>query len=301
MDKSVILIDGGMGQELVRRSGKAPTPLWSARIMLDNPDLVEGLHIDFIQAGAKVIALNNYTATPARLKRDADISLFEPIHNAAIKTAQSARQKAGIQDVKIAGCLPPIVASYKPELAPCDAECFKQYEQLVDIQKDGIDLMFCETISTIREGVAAVKAAREAGLQTVISFTVDDGNPENLRSGESLADAIKAVQPFGISAVTINCSMPESVSKAMPLLAGSFPKVGGYANGFQSIEALSAGGTVAGLKAREDLTPKAYADYALSWAKSGAKIIGGCCEVGPEHIAQIGETLRGAGYNISTF
>lgn len=301
MDKSVILIDGGMGQELVRRSGKAPTPLWSARIMLDNPDLVEGLHIDFIQAGAKVIALNNYTATPARLKRDADISLFDPIHKAAIKTAQSARRKAGIPDVKIAGCLPPIVASYKPELAPCDEECFKQYEQLVDIQKDGIDLMFCETISTIREGVAAVKAAREAGLQTVISFTVDDGNPENLRSGETLADAIKAVQPFGISAVTINCSMPESVSKAMPLLTGRFPQVGGYANGFQSIEALSAGGTVAGLKAREDLTPKAYADYALSWAEAGAKIIGGCCEVGPEHIAEIKNTLQNAGYNIEPF
>lgn len=298
MDKSIVLLDGGMGQELVRRSGQPPTPLWSARVMLDNPELVEKLHMDFIQAGAKIIALNNYTATPARLERDADISLFEPIHEAAKKVANAARDKAGVSDVKIAGCLPPIVASYKPELAPCDEECFKQYKALVAAQKDGVDLMFCETIATIREGVAAVKAAREAGLPTVISFTIDDNNPHNLRSGETLLDAVEAIRTYDVSAVTINCSMPESVSAAMPLLAKAFPMVGGYANGFQSIAALDAGGTVAGLKAREDLTPKAYADYALSWAEAGAKIIGGCCEVGPAHIAQIGKTLEGAGFNI---
>lgn len=301
MGKSVILLDGGMGQELIRRSGKPPTPLWSARVMLDYPELVEDLHIDFIKAGAKVIALNNYTATPARLTRDADISLFHPIHETAIRIAKSARDKAGLPDVKIAGCLPPIVASYKPELAPCDEECLSQYKELVAIQKDGVDIMFCETIATIREAVAAVKASREVGLPTIISFTIDDENPHNLRSGETLTDAIKAVTPYNVSAITINCSMPESVTKAMPVLREAFPRVGGYANGFQSIAALDAGGTVAGLKAREDLTPKAYAEYALGWAEAGATIIGGCCEVGPDHIAEIGETLRNAGYEINSF
>lgn len=301
MGKSVILLDGGMGQELVRRSGKPPTPLWSARVMLDYPELVEELHVDFIKAGAKVIALNNYTATPARLTRDADISLFRPIHQTAIKIAKSARKKAGLPDVKIAGCLPPIVASYKPELAPCAEECLKQYKELVAIQKDSVDVMFCETIATIREAVAAVKASRDAGLLTVISFTIDDENPHKLRSGEALTDAIRAVTPFNVTAITINCSMPESITKAMPLLRSEFPHVGGYANGFQSIAALDAGGTVAGLKAREELTPEAYAQYALGWAEAGATIIGGCCEVGPDHIAQIDKTLRNAGYEIVSF
>lgn len=301
MGKSVILLDGGMGQELVRRSGKPPTPLWSARVMLDYPELVEELHVDFIKAGAKIIALNNYTATPARLTRDANISLFRPIHQTAIKIAKSARKKAGLPDVKIAGCLPPIVASYKPELAPCDEECLKQYKELVAIQKDSVDVMFCETIATIREAVAAVKASRDAGLPTVISFTIDDENPHKLRSGEALADAIRAVTPFNVTAITINCSMPESITQAMPLLRREFPHVGGYANGFQSIAALDAGGTVAGLKAREELTPEAYAQYALGWAEAGATIIGGCCEVGPDHIAQIDKTFRNAGYEIVSF
>lgn len=298
MTKPITLLDGGMGQELIRRSGAAPTPLWSARVMLDNPDLVEALHIDFIKAGAKVIALNNYTATPARLARDASADLLAPIHAAAIKAAHKARDKARVSGVKIAGCLPPILASYKPELAPDAAQCLDQYRQLVSLQKDGVDLIFCETQSTIREAVAAATAAREAGLMTVVSFTLSDENPRVLRSGETLSGAIKALDGLAVHAVTVNCSMPETVTAAMPQLTSAYPIAGGYANGFQSIAALDVGGTVAGLKARKDLTPAAYAAYALQWAKAGAQIIGGCCEVGPEHIAETAKVLTGAGYEI---
>lgn len=298
MDNSITLLDGGMGQELIRRSGIAPTPLWSTRVMLDNPELAEALHIDFIKAGAKVIALNNYTATLARLERDASVDLFEPIHTAAKRAALSARDKAGVFGVMIAGCLPPIIASYKPELAPDPQSCLTEYRALVAIQKDTVDVMFCETISTIREAVAAATASREAGLETLVSFTLDDDNPHQLRSGEALMDAVGAVATLGVKAVTVNCSMPETVSAAMPALAAAFPLVGGYANGFQSVKPLNAGGTTAGLKARQDLTPQAYADYTVDWAKAGARIIGGCCEVGPEHIKAVNKALIDAGYII---
>ncbi len=300
MDKSIILLDGGMGQELIRRSGQTPTPLWSVRVMLDNPDLVEQLHIDFIKAGAKIITLNNYVATPLRLTRDASLDLFAPIHKAAKEAAISARQKSGISDIMIAGCLPPIVASYKPELTPSAEVCLAQYRELVAIQKDSIDLIFCETIGTIRAATAAASAAQEAGLPTIVSFTLDDENPDKLRSGEPLIDAVKAVRPLSVKAVTVNCSMPETVTAAMPLLTEAFPIVGGYANGFQSIASLEAGGTTAGLKARKDLTPAAYAEYALGWAKAGAKVIGGCCEVGPAHIAEMGRVFRANGYDIAS-
>lgn len=301
MDRSVILLDGGMGQELIRRSGLAPTSLWSTQVMLDMPELVQDLHTDFINASAKVIVLNNYTATPARLTRDATLELFAPIHNAAKKAANLARLKSGRTDVKIAGCLPPLIASYKPELAPNHESCLAQYRELVAIQKDGIDLIVCETIPTIREAVAAVTAAREASLPTLVSFTLDDENPDRLRSGETLVDAVNSVIPLGVQAITVNCSMPETVTAAMPLLTTLFPNVGGYANGFQSIAPLEAGGTTAGLKARKDLTPTAYAKYALGWAEAGAKMIGGCCEVGPEHIAEVGRALTEAGYDIVPF
>ena len=59
----VILLDGGMGQELMKRSKAKPHPLWSAQVLLKEPDLVENVHADFINAGAKVITLNTYSAT----------------------------------------------------------------------------------------------------------------------------------------------------------------------------------------------------------------------------------------------
>ena len=289
---NITLVDGGMGQELIRRSGQEPTPLWSARILLDRPELVLDLHKDFIYAGAELIVLNNYTATPERLKREASIDLFKPIHKAAIEVAHAARKAAG-REVKIAGCLPPIMASYKAELAPSFEDCLASYRELVAVQKQGVDMFICETLSTIREAKAAVTAAKETGLPVWVSFTLDDSAPAQLRSGEDLSTAISEVAALGAAAILANCSMPETMDKALPLLVKGFDNVGAYANGFQSIAALDAGGTVAGLKAREDLTPQRYADYAMGWARMGAKIIGGCCEVGPDHIAEINRRLTG--------
>jgi len=117
MTKDITIIDGGMGQELYRRSGKPASPLWSAQVMLDTPGLVIVLHREFIEAGAQIITLNSYAATPERLTRDADISSFEPLQKAALKAAHAARDQAGLP-VRIAGCLPPLVASYHPELVP---------------------------------------------------------------------------------------------------------------------------------------------------------------------------------------
>ena len=67
--QTVVLLDGGMGQELIKRSANAPTPLWSATVMRDEPDLVTTVHADYIQADARVITLNNYSATPVRLAK----------------------------------------------------------------------------------------------------------------------------------------------------------------------------------------------------------------------------------------
>ena len=87
----------------------------------------------------------------------------------------------------------------------------------------------------------------------------------------------------------MNCSIPEAVSQAMPILAGHGLTLGAYANGFTKITNGFASGktTVDLLTARTDLGPDAYADFAQSWVDMGATIIGGCCEVGPAHIAEL--------------
>ncbi|MGQ7844642.1 homocysteine S-methyltransferase family protein [Granulosicoccus sp. 3-233] len=282
----VVLMDGGMGQELIRRSGKAPTPLWSATVMLEQPELVEALHVDFIQAGAEVITINAYSSTPERLARDADVSLFDALQTGACEVAQRARDKAGNDKVRIAGCLPPLVASYRPDLAPGTERSLQLYRQICDMQARHVDLFLCETMASQAEAVTAAGAACETGLPTWLALTLDDRNPQKLRGGDDLSDVLAALRELPLQGLLLNCSRPETIEAAwQTLIAGTEFPVGAYANGFTAIDALQPGGTVSSLQARNDLPPEHYADFAMRWVTQGASMVGGCCEVGPEHIA----------------
>jgi S-methylmethionine-dependent homocysteine/selenocysteine methylase len=108
-----------------------------------------------------------------------------------------------------------------------------------------------------------------------------------LRSGESIVEALEAIKDYPISGLLFNCSFPETITHALPLLQGLSLPYGGYANGFTSVDPLKPGGTVDALSAREDLDETAYTDHIMNWIKQGATIVGGCCEVGPSYIAHI--------------
>lgn len=297
-DRKIVLTDGGMGQELVRRSGAAPTPLWSAHVLIDAPDLVRDLHVEFIEAGARVITINTYAATPERLEREGVGDLFPVLQRRGIDLAHEARDRAG-KDVRIAGCLPPLFGSYKPELTLSFEETLAIYRRLVAEQKDHVDLVLCETMASAREGLAAATAAAESGLPVWVSWTLaDEMDMPRLRSGESIAEAAAALAYIETEARLINCSRPEIVTAAMPDLVALGGPVGAYANGFTSVTALKHGGTVDVLVAREDLGPLSYADFAMRWVDAGVEIVGGCCEVGPEHIAELRDRLLREGFEV---
>lgn len=286
MFRRVTLLDGGMGQELYRRSGKPASRLWSAQVMLDSPEMVTGLHCEFIAAGAEIITLNAYIATPERLGRDADAALFLPLQKAAIDTAHAARARSG-KVVRIAGSLPPLVASYHASSVPSAAQCEASYRRIVEAQADGVDLFIGETFTTTREGAIVARVAGETGKPVWVSFTVSDTDGTLLRSGERLEAAVETAMASGAEAVLVNCSMPEAIDRSIGVLAASGTRFGAYANGFKSVASLAPGGTVQDMEARSDLGPHEYADHALGWAARGASIVGGCCEVGPAHIAEI--------------
>ncbi|MES0006242.1 homocysteine S-methyltransferase family protein [Mesorhizobium sp. M0062] len=295
--KKVILTDGGMGQELVRRSSSEPTPLWSARVLIDEPDLVRDLHAEFIRAGARVITINTYSATPERLAREGAEDLFKPLQKRGIELARQARDEAG--DAAIAGCLSPLFGSYAPALTISFQETLDIYRRIVAEQADGVDLFLCETMASAEEGRAAVTAASESGKPVWVSWTLADHGAARLRSGETIAAAADALDGLTVAARLVNCCRPETIAAALPELIALGCPVGAYANGFTSVEALKHGGTVEVLHARHDLDPDAYADQALGWVAAGATIVGGCCEVGPAHIAALRDQLEQAGHEIS--
>ena len=294
----ITLLDGGMGQELLKRSSKDITPLWSTQVMIDEPDIVRDVHIDYIFAGARVITLNAYTMTPERLARDGQIEDFEKLQVAAINAAISAREAAGIPEVKIAGCLPPLVASYHAEVTPKYEAMLKSYSKIVAIQAPHVDVFLCETMSSIAEAKAALVAAKESGLPVWVSLTIEDNDQGLLRSGEALLDAVAMLDEFGADAKLLNCSKPEAILASWSKMKSDQGLTGAYGNGFTSVDSLKPGGTVKSMQSRTDLGPAAYAEFAMEWVTNGAGLIGGCCEVGPAHIAELSKRLIENGYAV---
>jgi S-methylmethionine-dependent homocysteine/selenocysteine methylase len=246
--------------------------------------------------------MNNYTATIPRMTRHGFGDQFHAAHQLAAELVNKAIHQAQTEfdqeiDVNIAGCLPPIAASYVASAALNYDDSYDQYSQLIEIQAQHVDVFLAETISNITEAKAALAALKAAGQKCFIGLTLSDDLSNSLRSGESLEAAIDQLGSEGVDGVCVNCSFPEAVDTALPLLAASGLRFGGYANGFTSIEGLAPGTTVDNLEARQDLPPAAYARHALGWAEAGATIIGGCCEIGPEHIAFLHKSLCDAGYN----
>ena len=296
---NIVLLDGGMGQELIRRSPDAVTSLWGAVVMRDHPQLVQGLHEDFIRAGATVQTLNTYSLTHPRLDKKGAPELFEPMLQRAGELALAAVDATGA-DVTIAGSLPPLVGSYHPASTLPVEEAAKQYAEIVAHQTDYVDVFLVETMSSIKEAQGALAGTQAAGKPVWLGFTTDDEDGTILRSGEPLAEAIAAVKDAPhLAALFINCTRPESVDQGMPILAQCGLPFGAYANGFTHIQSSYVpGATVAELSTRTDLTPDAYADFAMGWVEAGATLIGGCCEVGPAHIATLAQRIESAGHTI---
>lgn len=289
---SITLLDGSIGQELVKRLQEAPTPLWSTKVMLERPDLVEAVHGAYFQAGADIATANTYAVLRDRLSNNAIEEQFEALHAAGQTRALAARDAHG--SGRVASSLGPLGASYRPDLAPTVDEAAALYAEIIDLHDAAVDLHLIETVSGLRAAEGALLGCAHATKPVWLALSVDDGDGTRLRSGEALVDVIALVERFGPDAVLINCSTPEAVSQALPLLADLGLPFGAYANGFTKItDAFKVVNQVVDdLQARTDLGPKEYADFAESWADMGATIIGGCCEVGPTHIAELSRRFK---------
>ena len=290
---TVTLLDGGMGQELVARSGDAPTPLWSTQVMIDHPGLVQAVHADYFAAGAQVATTNTYALHHDRLVKAGIDGRFGELYAQALAEAAAARDGNG--GGRIAGSIGPLVASYRPETHPPHAEAVAKYAEIARLMGPHVDLILCETVASIGHARAVLEGALAAGKPVWLSVTVDDEDGILLRSGERVADLAPHIK--GASAVLANCSAPEAMAAALAVLKTFGLPFGAYANGFREItkDFLKDSPTVAALEARPEMTPARYADFAMEWVQGGATIVGGCCETTPAHIAEIARRLGAQG------
>ncbi|WP_170329480.1 homocysteine S-methyltransferase family protein [Ruegeria arenilitoris] len=294
---NITLLDGSIGQELVKRSGDRPTPLWSTRVMIDQPDLVGEVHAEYFRRGATVATTNTYAVHRSRLVREGMEAQLADLINAAVAQAERARGTGG---GRIAGALGPLLASYRPDLKPDVAEAAEKFAELAKLMADRVDFFLIETVSSVQEAEGALRGTAEGGKPVWLALTVMDDDGTRLRSGEALSDIAPVVDRYAPEAVLINCSRPEAIPVALDVIAKLGRSFGAYANGFTGItqKFLEDAPTVDALEQRQDLGPEAYADHAMRWVEQGATIVGGCCEVGPDHIETLANRLREAGHQI---
>ena len=293
----ITLLDGSIGQELVKRTKDRATPLWSTQVMMDQPDLVGQVHTDYFKAGATIATANTYAVHRSRLVRVGLEDQVPALIDIAVSQAEQARDACG---GRVAGALGPLLATYRPDLKPDVEDAVVKFGELVDLMAARVDLFLIETVSSVQEAEGALRGTENCGKPVWLALTVMDDDGSRLRSGEPVTDIAPLVARFVPEAVLINCTRPEAVATALEQIKPLGRPFGAYANGFTRISQgfLADAPIVNALEQRTDLGPETYADFAMSWIEQGATIVGGCCEVGPDHIAEIAWRLRDAGHTI---
>lgn len=194
----------------------------------------------------------------------------------------------------------------------------EEYSSLAAALAPHVDLLLCETMASTAEALAAATAATSCGAPLWVSFTLDDSTQGILRSGERLSYAVAELfnrRVSHIGCVLVNCCSPAAVGAAMPILASAVPdgccKFGGYANGFKqttsewllNVGASQISGASSNPPVEYDtegiILPSAYAGHARQWVAEGASVVGGCCGIGPAHIAELVK-MKGRNCSLAT-
>lgn len=275
--RPITLLDGATGTELDRRGIDVSMPLWSARALLHAPDVLEQVHVDYLEAGADAITTNTFRTHRRSLARAGLDARTEELTRSAVEIACRARDRHA-PDALVLGSIAPLEDCYRPELAPSAEECAAEHGEMIDHLLDaGVDMLLIETMGSQAEAdVVASIAQRAAPGRWMISFcTTSDGPPGMLLSGQSLTDMLPSLGRA--VAVGVNCVAATQTEKQVALLRALLPpevRIAAYANvGHPEIDG--------SWRITDAIDPPHYAEHVRHWIEAGASIVGGCCGTSP--------------------
>jgi len=285
------ILDGAMGTELERRGAGTGLPLWSAHALAASPETVRRIHDEYIAAGADIITCDTFRTTRRTFLRAGLPDLSAELTARAAALARESSAASTGKRALVAGSMAPLEDCYHPELVPPDDALREEHaEHAGRLAEAGVDFLLLETMGTLREAAAAALAAKETGLEFAVSFLC---NPEgSLYSGEPLPEAVRLIAGLSPAALFLNCVSPRFMGGALADLlsalrgipGGERVPVGVYAN-------VGAPGGEHGTSFLRDVGPGRYAEFARTWVRAGASIVGGCCGTTPEYIRRVAEAL----------
>lgn len=280
--KEIILMDGAMGTEILRRGVPTTLPLWSAEALLTHPEVVQRIHEDAIAAGAEIIITNTFRTTSwtfakkaqAEKARDMTLRACQLVHQ-AIDRLQPAHP------VYSAGSMAPLEDCYSPELTPSNEHLAREhYLYASDLKAGGVDFLLLETMITLRETMAAIQAAKKLAMPFAVSFCT---NPQTtLLGGETLENVLKEVEQYDPLFIGVNCVSPETATRALQALRQLTNRpLSVYAQGDGIPD------NNQGWQFNEAAGIEHYVTCAQRWLQEGAQIIGGCCGTSPAYIERL--------------
>ncbi len=299
--QSVMILDGGMATTLEARGYDLDDELWSAKILLEAPDAIRQVHVDFLTAGADCITTSTYQASvPGFGKRGMSESEGVELLHGSIRLAVEARNTFWSERARRQNRLRPIVAAsvgpYGAYLADgseytgCygisdeDLRAFHKSRWQVLAESDA-DLLACETIPSEQEAGALLRLLEETpGTWAWMSFSCRDGT--HLSDGSRLADVARACDAVPrVAAVGVNCTSPEFISSLIDQVRkGTEKPIIVYPNSGERYRAANRTWEAAPLSVD-------WGEASAQWARLGATCIGGCCRIGPEEITRMRRRL----------
>jgi S-methylmethionine-dependent homocysteine/selenocysteine methylase len=281
---SVLLLDGATGTELSRRGADTSLPLWSARPLVDERELLVEVHRDFLRAGCRVLTANSFRTHERSLAKGGWSGRSDELNHRAVESARSAIAAESCGGVRVAGSLSPLEDCYRPDLVPGAEELASEHvSQARSLAAAGCDLLLVETMNSRREAEAALRAGLQTSLPIWCSF-VSDGDGR-LLSGEPLAEAAAAAEQLGAAAVLVNClPVVDLLADVRTLAAAVSVPFGAYGN-------IGHAHDVDGWRADLMLAPEVFADHLLDCRAAGASLLGGCCGTEPRHLAALHDRL----------
>jgi S-methylmethionine-dependent homocysteine/selenocysteine methylase len=290
----VVLLDGATGTELQRRGVPMDGEAWCALATLTHPDVLRAVHEGYVRLGCDVVTANTFANARhmmARAGREADTRLA---YRRAVEIAREARERLGAGHVAVAGS----ISTMRPVLKGTDrrdqsssvplADARANLREAVDtLAEAGADLLLLEMIGDLDWGGAALEAAVATGLPVWVGTSIrrtEGGEVVSFhQDGPSFPELVRGLAALGPQAIGVmHCAIPDT-GPALDALRGvwdgpamAYPEVGWFeAPDWRFVE----------------IEPAAFAEAALGWVGQGAVIVGGCCGLGPAHIAALAERL----------
>jgi homocysteine S-methyltransferase len=296
-----LTLDGGLATELERRGHDLSDRLWSARLLLDDPAAVVDAHLAFLRAGADVITSASYQATPEGFARAGlDRAQGSAMVRRSVDLARQARDRAGrATPVLVAGSVGPYGAmladgsEYTGDYGPdVDLRALRRFHRprLETLAAAGADVIAAETVPSLLEVEALALELDRLGRPAWLSLTTRTGPDGSVRTrrDEPAAEAFAiAAEVEAVVAVGVNCTDPRGLAATVAVAAAaSRGPVIAYPNSGEGWDARARAWTG---------EPTFDPGEVRGWARAGARVIGGCCRVGPDEIARLARLLGADG------